>query len=201
MKSDRIYRTNILGEDYVFRPLSIGEFRQVSLVEDSEEKELGILSRALVSPKVEKLDDLLSGVAECLIAAVSSVTDITEESLMRKVQEERDRLGVTDNILALELEVIRHLNYTPDRVRDMSIDEFVEAVVMAEVIAGKPLIASGGDDSTRASREAHEPAEESADPRNRAEMEDVARRSAERLIDKYRRGKEDRRGRGKPGIR
>jgi len=190
-KWGKVYRVVLFGDTYLFRALRIGEFRDVSLIDEPEVKELAILSRGLLSPKVTVLDDLLSGIAEFLIGVISKVTDISEDTLAQKMSEARDRLGITDNILSLEIEIIKHLNYTPDRVNDMSLVEFTEALAMAEAVAGRPLLSTGKEEPGPAAHFQSE-GEEMADPKNPAQMEEVANRNAMRLAHNYVRGKKAR---------
>jgi hypothetical protein len=181
----RVYKATILGAEYIFRPLRVGEYRDVSIMEDMEAKELKILSTSLLSPKVNMLDDLLSGVAELLISMITNVTDINENSLMRKVSEARDRLGITDNILGLQIEIVKNLNYTPDQVYQMDFEKFVESICLVEAMTGKPLVAAQPDTSPRVSTEVDRPGDpqpiEIADVRDMSQMQDVADRNAENL--------------------
>lgn len=187
-KWGKIYKAVVFGETYLYRALRIGEFREVSLIDEPEDKELAILRLGVLSPKIASLDDLLSGVAEILIGLVSRVTDISEDTLSQKVSEARDNLGITDNVLSLEVEIIRNLNYTPDRVKGMTLDEFAEALAMAEAVAGKPLLSTGKEERPAAIRE-DTSLEEVADPRDPNQMEEVANRSAMRLAQNYARGR------------
>lgn len=193
-KYGKVYRTRIMGDDFYFRAMNIGEFRKISMIDDLEQKELAILSIGVLFPDVKTLDDLISGTAEKLILYISNVTNITDETMMQKVSEARDRLGITDNILSLQIEIIKCLNYTPKQVEAMSLEEFVEAVVLAEAMLGKPLIAAGKDDGqgeptiTVDSQTQPSPVE-LGDMKSIDQMENVANKNAVGLRESYLRKK------------
>ena len=184
----KVYKVVHNGDPYFFRAMNIGEFRRISLMDDMVEKEHVILTNGILWPTVRELDDLPSGLAERLVMYISNATNITEESMVRKVSEARDRLGITDNILSLQIELIKSLNYTPDVVDSMGFDEFVRAVVMAEAVLGRPLIAGSLDDSPQTQQQddisspgGPEPIVDVSNMKTIDEMEDVANRNADRL--------------------
>lgn len=196
-KYGRVYRLFYNDEPYYFRAMNMGEFRRISLMEDMQEKELVILVNGVLYPRVTDLDDLPSGLAERLVLLISNVTNITEENIVHKVSQARDALGITDNILALQIEIIKNLNYTPDVVDNMSLDEFVRAVVLAEAVVGRPLIAGGMDDKPQ-QEETGEDTSRPGDPdqfvevsnmKTIDEMEGVANENANRLRKIYDRKK------------
>ena len=142
----KVYRIRMLHQDYIFRPLRMSEYHQISQQEDPVEKELIILSRGVLHPKID-LDTIPSGVAERLVLYISHVTNITEETILQKVQEKRDALGMTDDYLKWKCHLIKALNYKPEEVDAMNLDQFIEALVMAEEVLGAPLISAGSDEA------------------------------------------------------
>jgi hypothetical protein len=190
----KIYKVDFFGDSYFFRAMNVGEFRKISLIEDLQEKERIILTKGVLWPKVDDLDDLLSGIAERLVLLVSNATNITEETIIQKVGEARDRLGITDNILALQIEIVKNLNYTPDKVDAMSFDEFIDAVVLAEAIVGRPLIAGGLEEPLPESPQADSPGPapepiELSNMKDIRQHEGVANENAVRLREMYLRKK------------
>ena len=187
MSKGKKYVIRFFDDEYVIRPLNVGEYRTISMIDGMEEKQLAILKAGVITPPITSLDTILSGIAETLVLQISNLTDINESSMATKVAAERDRLGVTDDMLSFKLEIVKYLNYTPRQVDEMSIDDFVEAIVLVEAITNKPLVASGKDDGVRAKKTSisEESALESADPKDRVAMEQVANKNAIRLQQVY----------------
>jgi hypothetical protein len=148
-----VYRTTISGEQWYYRALRMHEIRTVSMCTDQEDKELSILQYGVIHPVIKDLNSIIAGAAETLVLLISKVTDATEGSILRKVNEERDRLGMSDDYLKWKVEIIKSLNYTPEQVDGMTIDEFVRALVLSEEVQGRPLVASGDDDGTTAAQD------------------------------------------------
>lgn len=148
-----VYKIIISGDTWYYRALRMCEIRAVSTCIDQEEKELSILKSGVLHPTVSNLNNITAGAAEALVLLISRVTDATEESILRKVSEQRDKLGMSDDYLKWKVEIIRSLNYTPEQVDEMTIDEFVGALVLAEEVQGRPLVASGEDDGTSVSQD------------------------------------------------
>jgi len=141
----RVFKATLSGTTWYYRRLTVGEIRKISLCEDQEQKELLILQSGFLQPIIETLNDIPAGSADSLVSLISRVTEATEENILKKISEERDRLGMSDDYLKWKVEIIKTLNYTPRDIDAMSIDEFVEALVMAEEVQGRPLVASGKD--------------------------------------------------------
>lgn len=138
----KLYKFRSCDQDWYFRPLNIGEYRQVSVQDEPDLKESTILSFGLVWP-ILSFADIPSGTAEHLVMFITQVTDINEGSVLQKVQEKRDSLGMTDDILRWKIQIVKHLNYTPDQVDAMSLDKFVESLILVEEMIGMPLVAQG----------------------------------------------------------
>lgn len=192
----RVFKVEISGNVFYYRRLTVGEIRTVSLCEDQEQKELRILKSGVLHPQINTLLDIPAGAADNLVSLISKVTEATEESILKKVSDERDRMGMTDDYLKWKVEIIKTLNYTPREIDKMTIDEFVEALVMAEEVQGRPLVASGEDDGSSIS----EPATKTTDtslPTEGVETndplsQDVANSLAIRLRNEYLAGKKRR---------
>lgn len=142
----KVYRITLLKQDYIFRPLRMNEFHLISQTDDPIEKEMIILHQGILYPKID-LSQIPSGVAERLVLYISQITNITEESILRKVQEKRDKLGMTDDYLKWKCHLIKTLNYKPEEVDAMNFDQFIEALVMAEEVLGAPLVTIGSDEA------------------------------------------------------
>ena len=142
----KVYRITMLRQDYIFRPLHMSEYHLVSQSEDPVEKEMIILSRGVLYPKID-LATIPSGVAERLVLYISSITNITEETILQKVQEKRDKLGISDDYLKWKCHIIKALNYKPEEVDAMNLDKFIEALVMTEEVLQAPLISVGSDEA------------------------------------------------------
>lgn len=186
------YRLRFHDETYIYRPLTIGEFREVSLIEDTFEKEARILAFGLVSPGTAH-GDLPSGLAEALVVLISKVTDITEDRIIQEISHARDRLGITDNILTWKVEIIKHLHYTPRQVDAMTLEEFMDAIALVEVVnGGQPLVAASREDEPAPAAdtlEGPEPVVDVPDMKDISHMENVAAQNAENLRHIYRRTK------------
>ncbi len=141
----KIYRINVLKQDYIFRSLLMGEYHRVSQQDDPVEKERIILTCGVLYPNIN-LTTIPSGVAERLVICISQVTNITEKTITDKVQEKRDELGMTDDYLKWKCQMIKALNYKPEEIDNMTFDRFVEALVMAEEVLGAPLVAIGPEE-------------------------------------------------------
>ncbi len=141
----KIYRVRLMNQDYIFRPLLMSEYHTVAQQDDPVEKENIILSRGVLYPPID-LSTIPSGVAERLVIYISQATNITEDTIIQKVQEKRDLLGMTDDYLKWKCHLIRTLNYKPEEVDAMSLDKFINALVMAEEVLGAPLISIGTDE-------------------------------------------------------
>lgn len=196
----KVYKVDFFGEHYFFRAMNVGEFRKISLIEDMHEKERIILTKGVLWPKVSGLDNLLSGIAERLVLLISNATNITEETIIQKVGEARDRLGITDNILALQIEIVKNLNYTPDKVDEMSFDEFIDSVVLAEAVVGRPLIAGGLEEPLPERNQVDSPGMdpepiELSNMKDIRQQEGVANENAVRLREAYLKKKRLMRGR------
>lgn len=142
----RVYRHWSNGSEYFYRPLSVGEFRAISLTEDLQEKENTILRKGLLHPEMDP-GDLPSGVAENLVMLISKVTDITESRIIEEITAARDRLSITDNILGWKLEIIKNLHYKPEEVDAMNLPQFMDAIALVEAMVGRPLVAAGPEDA------------------------------------------------------
>lgn len=141
----KIYRINLLKQDYIYRSLLMGEYHHVSQQDDPVEKEKIILSCGVLHPNIN-LATIPSGIAERLVICISQITDITEKTIIDKVQEKRDELGLTDDYLKWKCQMIKALNYKPEEVDAMTFDQFVTALVMAEEVLGAPLVVIGQEE-------------------------------------------------------
>ncbi len=143
----KIYSVELLGNTYIFRSLLMGEYHNVSKEDDVILKEQIILNHGVLHPLSISISNIPSGVAEKLVLYISQATGISEKSILDKVQEKRDQLGITDDYLKWKTKIIQSLNYTPDQVDSMSFDKFIESLVMAEEVLQTPLVAVGSDEA------------------------------------------------------
>ena len=146
----RVFRCVIQDDVWYYRALRLGEVRTVSMCEDQEQKELMILKCGIIHPKIEDLEGITAGAADRLVLLISGVTGADEESILKRVSDERDKLGISDDYLKWKVQIIKTLNYNPDEVDRMTMDDFVRAIVLTEEVQGRPLVSVGKDDGTTA---------------------------------------------------
>lgn len=194
-KYKRVFKTELSGIPWYYRRLSVGEIRTISLCEDQEQKELLILQIGVIYPTIKSLNDVPAGASDNLVSLISKVTGATEENILDLVSKERDRLGMSDDYLKWKIEIIKTLNYTPKDVDNMTMDEFVEALVMAEEVQGRPLVSSGKDDGTSVQPDTNNLS--SPDEIDNADPGDIANSAAAKLRTEYITNKKRRRRLGR----
>lgn len=139
----RVFKYSKDGVDYIYRPLCMGEYHHLSRIEDVAEMELKTLQYGIVSHKIKTMNDIPSGVAESLVLLISKVTNISLEVILAKVQQYRDEMGMADDYIRWKSQLIKCLNYTPEQIDSMSVDEFAKNLVMAEEVVGMPFVTMG----------------------------------------------------------
>lgn len=156
------------------------------MMDEPSEKEQFILHRAVLSHEIF-LDAVPSGLAENLLLLIAKTTDISEESILQKVQASRDKLGMADDFFRWKVHIIKSLNYTPEQVDKMTIDKFLECVVLAEEVLGAPLVAVGKDDGVDVHRET--PSMDQPEEIENADMNQVANNMQHHLREFYKTSK------------